>query len=750
MIDFGAFQQGYSDNEKDLAARRKENAALYASFVQSNPGASADERENYAKSLAGNNKSFRAVLPTRALMESNVAEYNRKKKLAEDAAIRKRKLEDIQIAGEATNYMADLLQTSDEATASQMTKEVYGTLISDELIPSITAQANRVGWDKFQKDSNALVQNFLNNPSQANLESLKREGMNEKWGDELIKLYAPKLDQAKEMAVASARLNLLDIATKVDLDDDNIFKSQMDAEFAKYDGLLSNEDKTRIEGEARKQMGIRRNNEAEANVGVLNAIVNSMLDSVGKDGYQTDGEILRKLELEIASRPDLKGIDTDKAMGKLSKALTDARNVQLDRINSEEETKIRELTAEKLADRSYQNTEANRNLIEDIAKGSVTFDPEGKNVTADRDQKVAVLSNDIQQHLGNMGGYGLNINDTNIVAGLTRQALEFRLREQGAEFEGSGVEVQLDIKHFAQAFDEMLYSGQIDPIEAMAIKKALVRKGYNGMTDVITLGDQNFGNVVQDELKDMIRQQNDIFGQTQDTLKSVGDAALKSSDELTTQIDSTQIDNLLETGSTLLSDTVSMQNILGIRDAATQATSQLNLLVTTVDDIRAEADRLERLAMSDFYNQDRQAVEVARNQVKELNKTADELEQRAEGIATMMKNMSGRMNVSASGNPPERSAEVLPTVVANYAAQVHIEMEQARQAGGEVTPEQMAERVFQLVKSNEDLVPQITLKSPLRPDDERYNRYKPNYLAMMEMIYAEFGMTIDDIPDKYK
>ena len=58
--------------------------------------------------------------------------------------------------------------------------------------------------------------------------------------------------------------------------------------------------------------------------------------------------------------------------------------------------------------------------------------------------------------------------------------------------EGAGVEVELDQRHFAQAFDEMLRSGQLDPIEQMAIAKALEAKGYGGMVDVIGFGGSVF------------------------------------------------------------------------------------------------------------------------------------------------------------------------------------------------------------------------------------------------------------------
>ena len=71
-------------------------------------------------------------------------------------------------------------------------------------------------------------------------------------------------------------------------------------------------------------------------------------------------------------------------------------------------------------------------------------------------------------------------------------------------------------------------------------------------------------------------------------------------------------------------------------------------------------------------------------------------------------------------------------------------MDQASEAGTDLTPDQMAEMVFRLVKTNEDLVP------TKQERNRRFTKDVPDYLSMMEMIYAEFGMTIDDIPDKYK
>ena len=342
MINFGAFQQGYNENEKILASKRKENAALYADFIQSNPGASADEREKFAQSLAGNNKSFRAILPTRSMMESNVAEYNRKRNIELENAARKRKLEDLKVAKDASTYMADLLQTTDAKTASEMVQAQYGSLLSEDSLPAVAAQADRLGWAQYQQDAAPLIQNFQNNPTQANLDSLKRDGFNSAWGDRLIQLYTPVLDRAKVAANAAANAAIMDIARNADLDDENFFKTQRDAEFAKYDGLLTKEQKMKMEANAQKVLKDRREERDALNESKLSLITNEIMDKVGTEGYETDAEIEERLALAIEADPDLKNIDTTKKLTALKNDLIGKRNVQLDAINQQEEATIRE------------------------------------------------------------------------------------------------------------------------------------------------------------------------------------------------------------------------------------------------------------------------------------------------------------------------------------------------------------------------------------------------------------------------
>ena len=78
----------------------------------------------------------------------------------------------------------------------------------------------------------------------------------------------------------------------------------------------------------------------------------------------------------------------------------------------------------------------------------------------------------------------------------------------------------------------------------------------------------------------MIRQQN-IFCKTQSTLESVGDAAETASSELLSQVNNTEIEDMLKAGQELLAATVSKQKILDLQATGDQAKQQLNKLMIT-------------------------------------------------------------------------------------------------------------------------------------------------------------------------
>jgi len=81
MINFGAYRSGLNQGRERKRAQRADNARLYSDFVRNNPDATVEDREKYAESLAGNNKYFREMLPSRSTMETN---YKRRQAVLAD------------------------------------------------------------------------------------------------------------------------------------------------------------------------------------------------------------------------------------------------------------------------------------------------------------------------------------------------------------------------------------------------------------------------------------------------------------------------------------------------------------------------------------------------------------------------------------------------------------------------------------------------------------------------------------------
>ena len=191
-----------------------------------------------------------------------------------------------------------------------------------------------------------LIQNFQNNPTQANLDSLVRAGFNTEWGNQLKAQYAPQLDRAKTQANAAAAANIMGIAQKVDLDDDNVFRSQLEAEFAKYNDLLSPRQKAIIEKNAREQLEARRTKRTTDQTALAKTIARSVFDKIGDEGFQNEAEILSQLEGALAQNSDLLGYDTTTLMAEAATILDDKRQRHLDEKNRVEADTIKKATQE--------------------------------------------------------------------------------------------------------------------------------------------------------------------------------------------------------------------------------------------------------------------------------------------------------------------------------------------------------------------------------------------------------------------
>jgi hypothetical protein len=711
MINFGAFQQGYNENEKILSAKRKENAALYSDFVKSNPGASADEREKFAGSLAGNNQSFRAILPSRETMEGNVARYNQAQSAAKASAARKRKLQDLEVAGKATSYYADLLQTTDAKTASEMTSGMFGDLLNPDMLPAVEAQANRLGWAKFQQDAAPLIKNFQDNPTQANLDSLNRAGFNTEWGDQLKKQYAPQLTTAKDRAMALAAANVLGIAEKVDLDDDNVFRTQMEAELSKYNDLISPEQKMKIESDARGQLEARRGKRTATQTALAKSLTAPVLDRIGTEGFQTQAQIQRQLEAALAANSDLNGFDTTSVMADAATILDDKRQIALDEKNKVEQQTITESLTNSMTNRGY-NVE-NRNVIEDKAKAMVGKAGDGESEAQLLAQKTTEIENGISQ-LGNMG---INVSDPNMVGTLTAAAIDVQRRESGLFTGDEDVDVPIEISHVAQAYDEMLLSGGVGAIEKMAVASALEELGFRSVSEAVKSGSNaSLQAGIQTAMKELYTQIHDIYDDNQTTLDGVLANTNSKIEALDTQVAELGVTELLDAGGSMIDVPLADLNSDDLTTWQGNAKTALMSIDKAQQAVDSEIKRLETLARDNYYNVDQQASKAALARVEELKAKSKAIGTQGEALAGQIIDAQQKFSLSATADVGAPEATTPDEVRANkqikYKYNLEKAIEQIKANGGEVDPTALFVQLFDTLQKEEDKTYLGTIQAP--------------------------------------
>ena len=768
MINFAAIQQGYNENEKLLSSKRKENAALYSDFVKSNPGVSADEREKFADTLAGSNKSFRAILPTRSVMEGNVAAYNTKRNAAAAALSRKQKIADISVAKDASQYMSDLLQTSDAETASTMTAELYGDLLPEAMLPTVSAQAERIGWQKFTKDSELLINNFVNSPSQANLDSLLRQGYNPSYGEMLKNQYAPKLDIAKKSAFAATRAAIMQKAQVADVDDVTVFSSAFDAEIAKTNGLLDQVQQDQIKKEALAQIESNRVKRSQEADGILSANVRVLMAKVGETGFESPDQIADQLNLLVASDPRLLNVNTNNALNQLTEAFADDKAIELEAINKQEEMNAKAIALE-LSQNRESSVTSHADLIKEIAMetANIRLEIGVENNDEIKKQNQAFLTRDITLRLNTLGNFGVNLKDAALVSEITRKSLDIVNRTEGATL----MDTPLDTVHFAQAFDELMRAGGggIDPIEKIAITRALAAKGYGSMMDVVKQEDSSFSNDIQSQIDNIIKEQNDIFDDSATTLKSVINSTKTKTSDVMVGLEAIEFSDLTSTGAALLSDTVSAQNTTGILDWSGKAQTSIMKLMSSASNLDAQANRLRMLAQNTYYNQDREGTNAAKLEADKITKQAEALRDQAEGVSVQFLSLQDRLKVSGEATP-----ENLSQAVANFAAEAQ---QIVSGVDGGLSDEELFQFVYKQVQTNPNVAPLLETRGRRaawqEDGSDAYGPYlgedmnnpvsriinstgfgegvkdKRDLLRVMELIYKEMGIPMPD-PDTGK
>ena len=154
VFNFGAFDAGVKQSNDEFKSRRAENAALYGDFIKNNPDASVDERATFSQNLGGNSNFLKNALPSRDLMEKNVA--RRQQQLASAATARKQAAlqNNIKIAGQLAGVYGNAYISGGEEGALSAVKELAGDVLPEAALPLV----QQFGRTKAQEIVNQRMQ----------------------------------------------------------------------------------------------------------------------------------------------------------------------------------------------------------------------------------------------------------------------------------------------------------------------------------------------------------------------------------------------------------------------------------------------------------------------------------------------------------------------------------------------------------------------------------------------------------------
>ena len=178
LFGLSEFSKALRDGEERRKADRLDNARLYNDFLSSNPGATVQERMDYANNLIKETGAGLGGLPSKAQMQRNYDKYKKEeaKKEAEEARLKKERerkiaLENRRLAKEIGTDLATMYGQDGFDDQLKIQFEEFG--INPDLIPAATANAKEAAWTKWKENNNNLIQAYMDNPTKENLEAIK-------------------------------------------------------------------------------------------------------------------------------------------------------------------------------------------------------------------------------------------------------------------------------------------------------------------------------------------------------------------------------------------------------------------------------------------------------------------------------------------------------------------------------------------------------------------------------------------------
>ena len=198
LFGLSEFSKALRDGEERRKADRLDNARLYNDFLSSNPGATVQERMDYANNLIKETGAGLGGLPSKAQMQRNYDKYKKEeaKKEAEEARLKKERerkiaLENRRLAKEIGTDLATMYGQDGFDDQLKIQFEEFG--INPDLIPAATANAKEAAWTKWKTDNNNLIQAYMDNPTKENLEAIKTAA-GTLWMDDATNAYQGRHD----------------------------------------------------------------------------------------------------------------------------------------------------------------------------------------------------------------------------------------------------------------------------------------------------------------------------------------------------------------------------------------------------------------------------------------------------------------------------------------------------------------------------------------------------------------------------
>ena len=226
--------------EERRSNQRKDNARLYNEFVKMNPGASTQERLDFANKLIKETGAGSAGLPTKSQMEGNVKKYKdqQAKKAAAEARAQKdreqaRAIRGLQNSTAIGDALAGTWGTPDFDAGLKAQFEATGTDLS--LLPNARKQAESAAWVSWMNNNKGLIDAYVKSPSQAALDALTAAGGNI-WQEKITGSYNPVLERHLGQQRLSAKV---DIEALRDMTDQEAQEAQIAIIKQKYPDIVS-------------------------------------------------------------------------------------------------------------------------------------------------------------------------------------------------------------------------------------------------------------------------------------------------------------------------------------------------------------------------------------------------------------------------------------------------------------------------------------------------------------------------------